>query len=154
MQWKTQRTVSAYGKELSKITGNSYPLFETYMLDDAEAVIVVMNSTAGNTKSVIDKMRKDGKKVGLLKPRLFRPFPYGEIAQALTGKKSVAILDRASGYGSNAPLYSEIKSAMFEVADKPRLKSYVFDLAEETSSNQIWKMFSTPCFQETLIILK
>ncbi|MBD3164177.1 pyruvate ferredoxin oxidoreductase [Candidatus Woesearchaeota archaeon] len=116
------------GKELARITGNEYPLFEEYQMDDAEAVVIVMNSTAGNTKAVIDKMRKDGKKVGLLKPRLFRPFPYKEIAEALKHKKYTAVLDRSESYGANAPLYAEIKSALYEADSKPKLKSYIFGL--------------------------
>lgn len=123
------------GKELSKITGSNYPLFEEYKLKDAEAVIVVMSSTAGNTKVVIDKMRAEGKKVGLLKPKLFRPFPYTEIAKALANKKYVAVLDRSENYGANAPLFGEIKNALFDsvvCGDKdvcvPKLKSYIFGL--------------------------
>lgn len=116
------------GKELSKITGREYPLFEKYQLDDAEAVIVVMSSTAGNTKAVIDKMRAAGKRVGLLKLRLFRPFPYAEVANALKGRRDVAVLDRAESYGANAPLYAEIKSALYESEAKPKIKSYIYGL--------------------------
>ena len=117
-----------FANELKKITGNDYPLFETFELDDAEAVIIVMNSTAGNTKAVINKLRKEGKKVGLLKPRLFRPFPYQEIKDALNGKKYVAVLDRAESYGANAPLFGEIKNALYDAETKPKLKSYIFGL--------------------------
>lgn len=116
------------GKELSKITGREYPLFEKYQLDDAEAVIVVMSSTAGNTKAVIDKMRAAGKRVGLLKLRLFRPFPYAEVANALKGRRDVAVLDRAESYGANAPLYAEIKGALYESEAKPKIKSYIYGL--------------------------
>ncbi|MCK5282843.1 MAG: pyruvate ferredoxin oxidoreductase [Nanoarchaeota archaeon] len=125
---KAKEIYLSVGRELSKITGKEYPYFEGYQLDDAEAVIIVMNSTAGNTKAVIDKMRSEGKKVGLLKPRLFRPFPYEEIAKALSGKRYAAILDRAESYGANAPLYGEIKNALYEVQEKPKLKSYIYGL--------------------------
>jgi pyruvate ferredoxin oxidoreductase alpha subunit len=125
---KAKEVYLEIGKELTKITGREYPLFEKYQLDDADAVIIVMNSTAGNTKSVVDKMRSEEKKVGLLKLRLFRPFPYSEIAEALKGKKNVAILDRAESYGANAPLYSEIKSSLYEMEEKPKIKSYVYGL--------------------------
>lgn len=121
------------GKEFSKTIGNEYnlfPLFESYMLDDADAVIVVMSSTAGTTKAVIDKLRKEGKKVGLLKPKLFRPFPYEEVGKALLGKKYVAVLDRSESYGANAPLFSEVKNAIYNINEKlrPKLKSYIFGL--------------------------
>lgn len=116
------------GKELSKITGNNYPFFEEYQMKDAEALIIVTSSTAGTTKRVVDKLRKEGKKVGLLKPRLFRPFPYSEIGSALKSVKSIAVLDRAENYGANAPLYSEIKNALYDANLKPKLQSYVFGI--------------------------
>jgi len=131
-------------KDLTKITGKEYGYFEEYKLDDADAVIVVMSSTAGNTKAVIDKMREDGKKVGLLKPKLFRPFPYGEIAEKLHGKKHVAVLDRAESFGANAPLFSEIKSALYDVEDKPKLKSYIFGLGgRNIFESEIEEVFNT-----------
>lgn len=133
------------GKEFSKITGKEDKeshLFESYYLNDADAVIVVMSSTAGTTKAVVDKLRKEGKKVGLLKPILFRPFPYEEIGKALIGKKYVGILDRSESYGANAPLFSEIKNAVYNINEKlrPKLKSYIFglggrDLFEEDIEN-------------------
>jgi len=116
------------GKELSKITGNEYPLFEEYKMDDAEAVIVTMSSAAGTAKPVIDRMRKDGKKVGLLRLRLFRPFPYGEVAGALKHAKSVAVLDRSMSYGANAPLFGEVKNALYDLDKRPELQSYVFGM--------------------------
>jgi pyruvate ferredoxin oxidoreductase alpha subunit len=126
--FKAKDVYLEFGKELSKITGSEYPLFETYQMDDAEAVIVVMNSTAGNTKVVIDKMRAEGKKVGLLKPRLFRPFPAKELAEALSNVKYVGVMDRAESYGAAAPLYSEIKSALYEHDIKPKMKGCIFGL--------------------------
>lgn len=113
------------GEKLKKITNGDYGFFEGYQLQDAEQVIVVMSSTAGTTKAVIDKLRKEGKKVGLLKPRLFRPFPYEEIKQALIGKKAVAVLDRSLSFGANPPLFAEIKQA---VENQVPLQKYVFGL--------------------------
>lgn len=131
------------GKELSSITKREYGVCEAYKLEDAEAVIVVMSSTAGNTKAVIDRMRMQGKKVGLLKPILFRPFPYEEVAFALRGKKYVAVLDRSESYGANPPLYGEIKSALYEVNEKPKLKSYIFGLGgRNIFETDIEKVFS------------
>ncbi len=116
------------GKELSKITGNKYGYFEKYRMDDADAVIVTMNSTAGTTKAVIEKLRAQGKKVGLLKIKLFRPFPYNEVMKALQNAGSVAVLDRSASYGANAPLYGEIKNALYDLKKKPSLHSCVFGL--------------------------
>ena len=116
------------GKELSQITGKEYGYFEKYQMDDAKAVIVAMNSTAGTAKTVIDKLRLKGKKVGLLKIRLFRPFPYKEVMEALQNAKSVCVLDRAASYGANAPLYGEIKNALYDLKKKPALSSCVYGL--------------------------
>ncbi len=114
--------------ELSKITGNEYGFVENYQLDDADAVIVTLSSTAGTTKAVVDKMRSEGKKVGLLKIRFFRPFPYGDVARLLESKSSVAVLDRSDSFGADAPIYGEIKNALYNVKTKPRLQSIVFGL--------------------------
>ncbi len=129
--------------EFSKITGRKYGYFEKYMLDDAEVAIIVMNSTAGTTKEVIDRMRQRGKKVGLLKPILFRPFPYAEIREALGKIKRIAVLDRAESLGANAPLFSEIQNAMFNSGHMPNIQSYIFGLGgREILEEDIEKVFS------------
>ena len=116
------------GEELSKITGRKYPLFDEYKLKDAQVVIVTLNSTAGTTKTAIEKLRKQGKKVGLLKLRMFRPFPYKEVANALKGIKNIAVLDRSVSFGANPPLYGEIKSALYDIKYNGKLHSLVFGL--------------------------
>ena len=116
------------GKELSEITGNDYGFFEKYQMDDAKSVIVTMNSTAGTTKTVIDRLRAKGKKVGLLKLRMFRPFPYKEVMEALQNAKSIAVLDRAASFGANAPLYGEVKNALYDLKKRPALFSCLFGL--------------------------
>ena len=78
-------------KDFEKMTGRKYGLFEEYKLDDAEIAIVCMNSTAGTTKFVVDNLRKNGIKAGLLKIRVFRPFPAEEIANAKSNLKAVAV---------------------------------------------------------------
>ena len=116
------------GKELSKITGNNYEVIEKYQLEDADAVIITMNSTAGTTKTVIDKMRKQGKKVGLLKIKLFRPFCYKEVGEALKDIKAIAVLDRSESFGGNAPVYGEVKNTLYDFNLRPKLQSCVFGL--------------------------
>lgn len=116
------------GRELSKITKNTYKYFEEYKTRDAKAVIVALSSTAGTAKAVVDKMRKSGKKVGLIKPILFRPFPYNELAKALSKQKAVAVLDRSASFGANPPLYSEILNTLYPLKKKPKLQSYIFGL--------------------------
>ncbi|MCF7861622.1 pyruvate ferredoxin oxidoreductase [Candidatus Woesearchaeota archaeon] len=109
--------------------GKDLNFLESYKMDDATDVIVVMSSTAGTTKAVVDKLRAEGKKVGLLKPRLFRPFPAHEISLALKGKRMVAVLDRSDSFGSmGGPLFSEIRSALYDEAEKPIIINYIYGL--------------------------
>jgi pyruvate ferredoxin oxidoreductase alpha subunit len=116
------------GKELSSITGKEYGFVEKYQTEDAKAIIVAMNSTAGTTKAVVDKLRAKGKKVGLLKIRMFRPFPYSEVMEALQNAKSVAVFDRALSFGANAPLFGEIRNSLYELKKRPALFSCVYGL--------------------------
>lgn len=101
-------------KDFEKMTGRSYGLFEEYQLEDAEVAIVCMNSTAGTTKFVIDNLRAKGIKAGLLKIRVFRPFPVDEVAKALSHIKAIAILDRADSLNAaGGALFEDIASAMY-----------------------------------------
>lgn len=125
---KAKQVYLEIGKELGKITGSKYEHFEKYYLDDAEAVIVTMASTCGTTKYVVNKLRKQGKRVGLLKIKLFRPFSYQEVGEALSKVKTIGVLDRSESYGANPPLFSEIKNAVSDVNIRPKLQSYVFGL--------------------------
>ncbi len=121
--------VAEVGREFGKLTGREYGLTEQYMLDDAEVAVVVLNSAAGTTKAIVDELRASGAKVGLLKPRLFRPFPHAEIADALCDMKAVCVLDRAdsmSGFGG--PLFSEIRSALYGLPRAPKVFGRIFGL--------------------------
>lgn len=137
------KVLPGIAKELSKITGNTFDVVEEYHTNDADAIILVMSSAAGTTKVVIDRMRKQGKKVGLLKLRMFRPFPYERVKKALEGKKAVAVLDRAFAYGALAPIYADVKNALYESTAKPKLQSYVFGIGgRDISDYHIEKVFN------------
>ena len=131
-------------KEFEKICGRKLEYFEKYKADDADYLIVVMSSTAGTAKEAVDKLRKEGKKVGLIKPRLFRPFPYEEIAKALEGKKAVAVMDRSDSFGAQGgPIFLEISTALFNSSKKPKLFSYIFGLGgRDTPMEDIEKVFN------------
>lgn len=106
---------------LSKITGRDYAPIEAYRMDDAERAIVILGSSAGTAKEVVDAMRDDGERVGLVRLRHFRPFPADEIAQALGGSSAVAVLDRALSLGSGGgPVATEIRAALFGRDRAPR----------------------------------
>jgi pyruvate ferredoxin oxidoreductase alpha subunit len=124
-------------KEYEKISGRPYGLFESYQLEDAETAIVALSSTAGTAKEVVDEMRAKGKKVGLLKPRVFRPFPYQEIAKALSHLKAVAILDRSDSFGAfGGPLFTEIRSAMMEFGKIPENIDIIYGLGGRDINQQ------------------
>ncbi len=115
-------------KDFEKTFGKKINFFEEYKVKDAEVVIVVMSSTAQSTKNVIDKLRKEGKKVGLLRPIIFRPFIYSKYLNTLKKAKEIIVLDRAEGPGSSSPLYKEIKLSVCDNDKKINVTSYVFGL--------------------------
>ncbi len=108
-----------------------YALFESYRLEDAEVVVIIVNSAAGTTKVVVDKLRDEGLKVGLLKPRLFRPFPAKELADALSHLKAIAVMDRSVSFGAmnNAgPLFLELVAALATHGVQMPVADYVYGL--------------------------
>ena len=108
-----KKVIKEVSKEFEELTGRKYSLFEEYKTEDADIVIVAMNSTAGTAKFTADKLRKQGIKAGVLKVRVFRPFPGEEIAKALANAKAVAVLDKADGLNAvGGPLFTDITSAM------------------------------------------
>jgi pyruvate ferredoxin oxidoreductase alpha subunit len=116
-------------KQYKGISGRSYDIFEKYKLDDADCAIVAMGSTAGTAKVAIDNLRGKGLKVGLLKPRVFRPFPKEEMAEALKGIKSIAVMDRSDSMnGQEGPLCLEVKAALYDKGLNKPLLNYIYGL--------------------------
>ncbi|MDD5428887.1 MAG: pyruvate ferredoxin oxidoreductase [Candidatus Omnitrophica bacterium] len=116
-------------KEFGQKFGRTYGLFENYKLDDAEVAIVALGSTAGTTKTVVDALRAKGLKVGLLKPRVFRPFPKAEIADALKSLKAIAVMDRSDSMnGNEGPVCLEVKAALFDKGLNKTLVNYIYGL--------------------------
>jgi pyruvate ferredoxin oxidoreductase alpha subunit len=106
--------------EFAELTGRHYELFEPYKLDDAELAVVVLGSSAGTTKDVVDEYRDKGVPVGLLKLRMFRPFPNEQLAEVLGGRKAVAVLDRSASFGGfGGPVFNEIRSALYGRSQVP-----------------------------------
>lgn len=116
-------------KEYEKITGRSYGLFEEYKMDDAEYAVVIIGSAAGTTKDAVDKLRAQGVKAGLIKIRLFRPFPAEEIAKALKGVKAVALMDRTESYNDSCgPIGAEVTTALYRAKSDALTVNYVYGL--------------------------
>ena len=131
-------------KDFEKMTGRKYGLFEEYKLDDAEIAIVCMNSTAGTTKFVVDKLRSQGIKAGLLKVRVFRPFPVDEIANSLSHLKAIAILDKADSLNAaGGALFEDVTSAMYVNNKNVPAVNYVYGIGgRDTKSDDIEKVYN------------
>ncbi|MFU2157520.1 MULTISPECIES: pyruvate ferredoxin oxidoreductase [Caldisericum] len=144
--WNAKDVYLEVGEELSKITGNKYPFFEEYKTEDAKAVIIALSSTAGTAKEAVDELREQGYKVGLIKPKLLRPFPYKEMRNALEKFEVVGVFDRAIAFGAYAPLYTEIRNSLYESDKKPKIQSYVYGLG----GRDIFKSDIKKVFEELL----
>ncbi|MGE5555916.1 MAG: transketolase C-terminal domain-containing protein [Methanocella sp.] len=122
--------------EYAKITGRSYGngLVDGYHLDDAEIAIVVIGSTAGTLKVIVDQLRQDGLKVGLLRLRAFRPFPVEDIQKALKNVRVVAVMDKAMSLGAlGGPVFNEVRNALYDLKQRPLVVSYIFGLGGRDS---------------------
>ena len=126
---KVAKVVLDVAGDFEKISGRKYGLFETYRLDDAEIGLVILNSAAGTSKDTVDEFRDRGVRAGLLKPRLYRPFPYGEVGAALKHLKAVCVLDRADAFGgSYGPLFLDIATSLYPYQHKPILVNKIYGL--------------------------
>ncbi len=115
--------------EFERISGRKYDLFETYRMEDAEYAMVVIGSAAGTGKEAVDELRSRGVKAGLLKIRVFRPFPAEEIAAALKGCKAIAVMDRAESFsGNGGPLAAEVRGALYHAGVIIDVFPYVYGL--------------------------
>lgn len=124
-----ERVVLEVAKEFEALSGRKYGLFEAYRLEDADRAVVMIGSAAGTTKDAIDELRKKGEKVGLLKIRLFRPFPADAVADALKNVKAVAIMDRAEGYSNHGgPLGADVMSALFRAGSNALAVNIIYGL--------------------------
>ena len=131
-------------KEFEKWTGRHYDLFEEYKLDDAEIAIVCMNSTAGTTKAVVDKLREQGVKAGLLKIRVYRPFPGEEVAKALSHLKAVAVLDKSDSLNAiGGALFEDVVSSMYVAKQNVPVVNYVYGIGgRDTTEKEINSVYT------------
>ena len=120
------RVVLEVAKEFGKLSGREYGLFESYHMEDAELAVVMIGSGAGTTKEALDRLRARGVKAGLLKIRLYRPFPAEEIAEVLSHVKAVAVMDRAEGYTNHGgPLGADVMAALFRKRSSAWAVNYI-----------------------------
>ena len=139
-----KKVILEVAKEFEKMTGRKYDLFEEYRLNDAEIAVVCMNSTAGTTKDVVDSLREKGIKAGMLKVRVFRPFPAEEIAKSLSHLKAVAVLDKADSLnGAGGALFEDVVSGMYVNGNNVKALSYVYGIGgRDTITKEIEQVYT------------
>lgn len=125
-----RQVILEVAERFEKMTGRKYGFFEEYRMEDAEYVIVIIGSAAGTCRAAVDRIREvSGKKAGLLKIRVFRPFPEKELAEALKDKKAVAVLDRSEMFSATGgPLGTEVRSALYGVKSQAEVVNYFYGL--------------------------
>ena len=124
----SKKIIKQVDKEFYNLAGRKYDFIEKYKTSGADYIIIALSSTCGTAKIVVDKLREEGKKVGLLKVRVFRPFPNEEIAKAVSKARSVAVLDRSTSFGNFSPVFTEVRSALYDLGRKPKLYNYIYGL--------------------------
>lgn len=131
--------------EYAKISQRRYGdgLLDPYALKDAEIAIVCLGSTAGTVKAVVDELRKEGVKAGLLRIRTFRPFPTEDVVKMLEEVKAVAVIDRSISFGGHGgPVFHEIRHALYDVSTRPYVVNYIYGLGgRDTSPMQIRNIY-------------
>lgn len=139
-----KKVILEVAERFEKVTGRKYGFFEEYRMEDAETAIVLIGSTAGTAKAAIDELREQGVKCGLVKIRVFRPFPMEEIAQALSRCKAVAVMDKSEGFSAcGGPVFSETRSACYDLENPPKMVNIVYGLGgRDVSTDDIKNVFA------------
>ena len=123
------KVVDDVAREYAELSGRRYDLLDPYRMDDAEIAIVVVGSTAGATRMVVDKLRSQGVKAGMIRVRLFRPFPHAEYAKLLGRCRVVGVLDRAESFGAQGgPLFLEVRTALYDCDPRPKVLPFIYGL--------------------------
>jgi pyruvate ferredoxin oxidoreductase alpha subunit len=139
------KIIQQVNEEYAQITGRTYGngLLDSYRLEDAEIAIVCLGSTAGTVKTVVDELREEGVKAGLLRIRTFRPLPVEGIVEALRKVKAVAIMDKSMSFGGNGgPVFQEVRHVLYDLPTHPYVVNYIYGLGgRDTSPKQMRKIY-------------
>jgi pyruvate ferredoxin oxidoreductase alpha subunit len=139
------KIIQQVNEEYAQITGRTYGngLLDSYGLEDAEIAIACLGSTAGTVKTVVDELREEGVKAGLLRIRTFRPLPVEGIVEALRKVKAVAIMDKSMSFGGNGgPVFQEVRHVLYDSPTHPYVINYIYGLGgRDTSPSQIRKIY-------------
>ncbi|MCW3978820.1 MAG: pyruvate ferredoxin oxidoreductase [Candidatus Bathyarchaeota archaeon] len=125
--------------EYAKISGRSYGFLHPYRMEDAEVAVLGLGSTMGTVRYVVDELRSEGVKAGLIKMRVFRPFPAEELVKTVGDAPVLGVLDKAVSFGApGGPLYEEVKSVFYDEAKKPFIADFIHGLGgRDTSPSMI-----------------
>jgi pyruvate ferredoxin oxidoreductase alpha subunit len=139
------KVIQQVNEEYAQMTGRSYGdgLLDSYRLEDAEIAIACLGSTAGTVKTVVDDLREEGVKAGLLRIRTFRPLPVEAIVEALRKVKAVAIMDKSMSFGGNGgPVFHEVRHVLYDSSTHPHVVNYIYGLGgRDTSPYQIRQIY-------------
>jgi len=137
--------IQEINREFAKLTGRSYGdgLIEPYQLEDAEVAVVCVGSTSGTLKTIVDGLRQEGVKAGLLRLRTFRPLPVEALRNALQDVKAVAVMDKSMSFGGNGgAVYHEIRHALYDADVHPTIVNYIYGLGgRDSSPNELRRVY-------------
>ncbi|MCR4924417.1 MAG: pyruvate ferredoxin oxidoreductase [Lachnospiraceae bacterium] len=139
----SKEVIIEVAKRYKERFGRGFELFEEYRLDDADYIMVIMGSAAGTAKQAVDDLREKGMKVGVLKIRVFRPFPAEELAKALSNAKGIAIMERTESYnGHGGPLCAELRAALYENKVFTNVVCYTYGLGgRDFTVDHVYEVF-------------
>ena len=125
-----KEVIKSVVEEYNKKFGTDFPAFiEPYRMEDAEYAVLAMSSAAGTMKEAVDLMREKGEKVGLVRLRVFRPFPFEELREVFKNIKAIGVMDRADSLNTmGGPVFNETKSALYDLETRPKMMGFVFGL--------------------------
>lgn len=137
------KAIPEVNTEYAKISGREYGLLHPYKMDDAEVALIGLGSTMGTVRYVVDQLRSEGIKAGLIKMRVFRPFPVEALLETVGDLPVLGVLDKAASFGApGGPLYEEIKTVFYDEPNRPLIKDFIHGLGgRDTSPSLIRKMY-------------
>ena len=122
---KSKEVILEVWKKFGDQFGRYYNPIECYRCEECDTLLMTMGSYSETAMTAIDQMKEAGKKVGLIHIRLWRPFPYEDLRQAVKNVKNLIVLDRAISFGQSGPVASEIKSALYHQSRRPKVVGFV-----------------------------
>jgi pyruvate ferredoxin oxidoreductase alpha subunit len=142
----SKKVIYEVWKEFEGIFGRSYAPIETYAADDAETLLITMGSISETAMTAVDEMRAEGKSVGLLRLRLWRPFPDEEFIAAVKKAKTIGVVDRSITYGSHGnPVSQEIRSLLYPLADRPHVFNFTLGIGGRDVTRENFKYCYEQC---------